>query len=205
MNVLNLGIIPSPLTSIIAANDCQVIECSDEIDLSFLKKKSIDFIVSYRYRHVIQKNVIRYLPKKIINLHISLLPWNKGADPNLWSFLENTPKGVSIHHIDEGIDTGDILFQKELFFDVKNDTLASSFEKLNKEIIELFRFKWPLLKEGKVKSFKQPKGGSFHLTSDKMRFEYLLADNHYDTYIKDLIGKANNGKTGMNKNEFKNK
>ena len=37
MNVLNLGIISSPLTPIIAASGCQVIEYSDEIDLLFLK------------------------------------------------------------------------------------------------------------------------------------------------------------------------
>ena len=202
MNVLNLGIIPSPLTPIITASGCQVIEYSDEIDLFFLKNNSIDFIVSYRYKHVIRKKVISYLPQKIINLHISLLPWNKGADPNLWSLLEDTPKGVSIHYIDDGIDTGDIIFQKELFFDVENDTVASSYKKLNDEIIELFKIKWSLIKEGKVKSFKQSKGGSFHLSSDKIKFELLLANNHYDTYIKNLIGKANNGKAGIEKNEF---
>jgi methionyl-tRNA formyltransferase len=194
MNVLYLGIIPSPLTSFIAASGCQVNEYNDEIDLLFIKNNSIDFIVSYRYRHIIREEVIKYLPKKIINLHISLLPWNKGSDPNLWSFLEDTPKGVSIHYIDKGIDTGDILFQKELCFDEKKDTLASSYTKLNEEIIELFRIKWPLLIEGKAKSFKQPSGGSFHLSSDKKEFEHLLANYHYDTYIKNLTGKANRKK-----------
>jgi methionyl-tRNA formyltransferase len=196
MNVLNLGIIPSPLTPIIAASGCRVIEYCDEIDLFFLKNNSVDFIISYRYRHVIRKKIIDYLPKKIINLHISLLPWNKGADPNLWSFLEDTRKGISIHHIDEGIDTGDIIFQKEIFFDEKNETLASSYKKLNSEIIDLFKINWPLIKKGKAKSFKQSKGGSFHLSSDKKKFEYLLAEHHYDTCIKNLIGKANNSKTG---------
>ncbi len=33
-----------------------------------------------------------YMPKKsIINLHISYLPWNKGAYPNVWSFIDETP------------------------------------------------------------------------------------------------------------------
>ncbi|MCL0081308.1 hypothetical protein M1N64_03665 [Peptococcaceae bacterium] len=44
---------------------------------------------------------------RAINLHISFLPWNRGADPNFWSFIENAPVGVSIHYLDEGIDTGD--------------------------------------------------------------------------------------------------
>ena len=53
----------------------------------------------------------------------------EGQDPNLWSFIEDTPKGVTIHEIDEGIDTGDIIFQKEIVLN-SNETLASSYEKL---------------------------------------------------------------------------
>ena len=54
--------------------------------------------------------------KKIINLHISYLPWNKGASPNLWSVVEETKKGVSIHYVDSTLDTGEIIVQKELDF-----------------------------------------------------------------------------------------
>ena len=50
--------------------------------------------------------------KTLINLHISYLPYNRGSYPNYWSFKENTPNGVSIHHIDDGIDTGPVLVQK---------------------------------------------------------------------------------------------
>lgn len=46
-----------------------------------------------------------------MNLHISYLPWNKGADPNFWSCIDGTPAGVTLHHIDAGVDTGDIIAQ----------------------------------------------------------------------------------------------
>ena len=65
----------------------------------------VDFIISYGYRHILKKDLIEMFPRKIANLHISLLPWNRGADPNLWSFLEDTPKGVTIHYIDCSVDT----------------------------------------------------------------------------------------------------
>jgi len=42
------------------------------------------------------------------------LPYNKGSHPNFWSFIENSPKGVSIHEIDEGIDTGKLIASKKL-------------------------------------------------------------------------------------------
>ncbi|HUX61123.1 MAG TPA: formyltransferase family protein, partial [Ignavibacteriaceae bacterium] len=59
-----------------------------------------DFIVSYGYRNIIGKPVLDKFQGRAINLHISYLPWNRGADPNLWSFFDNTPKGVTIHFLD---------------------------------------------------------------------------------------------------------
>ena len=44
------------------------------------------------------------MKRPIVNLHISYLPFNRGSHPNYWSFVENTPKGVSIHEIDEQIE-----------------------------------------------------------------------------------------------------
>ena len=73
--------------------------------------KDVDHVISFGYKHIIKENIINACKNKIINLHISYLPYNKGANPNFWSFLDNTPKGVTIHYIDKGIDTGDILLQ----------------------------------------------------------------------------------------------
>jgi methionyl-tRNA formyltransferase len=190
MKVLLLSIKPSPLKSILEKNSCKVIQRTDPIDLEFLQKSRVEFAVSYRFRHIIKKSIIKHLRGNIINLHISLLPWNRGADPNLWSFLENTPKGVTIHYIDNGIDTGDIIAQKELVFDENSETLASSYEKLNYAIIELFEKMWPLIMHGKSSRRRQPPCGTFHKIRDKQAFEKLLADKGWNTAVKDLIGKA---------------
>ena len=73
----------------------------------------------------------------IINLHLSYLPFNRGAHPNFWSFYENTPSGVSIHLIDAGIDSGPILFQKEIKF--KNEiTFIQTYNRLFIEMENLF-------------------------------------------------------------------
>jgi methionyl-tRNA formyltransferase len=190
MKVLSLGIKPSPLKSILEKNNCKVIEQTDPIDLEFFNRSKVDFAVSYRFRHIIRKPIIEHLKGNIINLHISLLPWNRGADPNLWSFLENTPKGITIHYIDDGIDTGDIIAQKQLFFDENKETLASTYEKLNDEIIKLFEKIWPLIMHGKSSRHRQPLGGTFHRTRDKEPFENLLKDLSWNTPVKQLIGKA---------------
>jgi methionyl-tRNA formyltransferase len=192
MNVLLLGIKPSPLVPIVKASRCKVFEADMPISTEYLHNNSVDFVVSYRYRHIIKKNVVEYLKNKIINLHISLLPWNRGADPNLWSFLEDTPKGVTIHHIDEGIDTGDIIAQRSVVFELEHETLATSYFKLNHDIIHLFSEKWPLIKKGKMNSKRQAAGGTFHRSFDKNRFQYLLEEKGWNTPVKELIGQAFN-------------
>ena len=190
MTILVLGVIPSPLTSKIENHGLNVIECADPIDTEYLQTHSVEFAVSYRYRHIIQKAVIDNLNGNIINLHVSFLPWNRGADPNLWSFLEDTPKGVSIHYIDEGIDTGDIIAQKELLFNNDAETLASTYKKLNDEILELFKMYWEPIINGNTDRKKQMQTGSFHKISDKKTFQFLITDKGWETPVGNLVGKA---------------
>ncbi len=92
---------------------------------------------------------------QIFNLHISLLPYNREASPNFFSSIENTPKGVTIHQIDEGLDTGPILAQKELFFDESKETFASSYEKLILEIQMLFKENWSSISDKNYQLYAQ--------------------------------------------------
>jgi len=190
MNVLILGVAPSPLKPIVEGSNCNAFETEEKIAVDFLRTHAVDFVVSYRYRHIIKKDIIDYLNSKLINLHISLLPWNRGADPNLWSFLEDTPKGVTIHYIDPGVDTGDIIVQRPIEFDGEHDTLTTSYLKLNELIIQLFSDSWPLIKERKMVAKRQPAGGTFHRTADKERYQYLLREKGWDTPVKNLVGRG---------------
>jgi methionyl-tRNA formyltransferase len=162
---------------------------TDRIDYDWLDDNEFDYIVSYRYRHIVPQRIVELYRNRIINLHISFLPWNKGADPNLWSFLEDTPKGVTIHYMDSGVDTGDILVQKEVFFDNNTETLKTTYESLNKEIVALFYTFWPLFVLGEVRSHVQPVGGSYHYAKDKEQYRRLLCCD-WDTPVKGLVGVA---------------
>lgn len=144
--------------------------------------KDVDFIISYGYRYIISKDIINRFENRIINLHISYLPWNRGADPNLWSFIEDTPKGVTIHYIDKGIDTGNIIFQELIYYNIKRDTLRTVYKRLTKTIEKSFKETWPDIRKNKAK-------GSYHNSKDKAVFEHLLIDG-WDTKIKDVIGKG---------------
>ena len=121
-----------------------------------------DFIVSHGYRHILPPRVVNHIP--CINLHISFLPFNRGADPNYWSFIDNTPKGVTIHYMDEGIDTGDIIAQEQVCFN-DNETLRTSYEKLQAIVTDLFIKNWYSIKNG-ASGFPQKGKGSYHKSSD---------------------------------------
>lgn len=187
MKILYLGMFRKTLINHIMLFGDTVIQTEDKITSETIK--DIDFIVSYGYRHIVGKDIISKFDKKIINLHISLLPWNKGSDPNLWSFLKDTPKGVTIHYMDEKLDTGDVIVQKEIIFD-KYETLKTTYEILSNSIEDLFIQNWLNIRNSNLISYKQPLNkGSYQCLVDKEQFLYLLIDG-WDTPVKKIIGKA---------------
>lgn len=164
----------------------EVIVWSSQITQHDILKHKPDFLISYNYRFIIKKEVLDLLPNRAINLHISLLPYNRGAHPNVWSFLEDTPKGVSIHLIDKGLDTGDILVQKEIKFDADRDTLVSTYESLHQEIQELFKSNWSKIKKQQIKSKKQPNRGSTHATKEFDKIRHILGKKGWNISIREL-------------------
>ena len=72
-----------------------------------------------------------------------------------------------------------------------DDTLAAKHKKLDLKILELFETWWPRIAEGKASGISQKSEGTFHKSSDKMRYSYLLSEKGWDTSVKALIGKAN--------------
>ncbi|MCI6579267.1 MAG: hypothetical protein MSC50_03215 [Campylobacter sp.] len=138
---------------------------SDTLDINILNNVKPKLIISYNYSSIIKFDTLKYakdIGARIINMHISLLPWNKGSNPNFWSFIENTPKGVSIHELDSSIDGGKIIYQKEVFFDENKESLTSSYEKLQNIIIKLFQEHWDEIISGHYILKEQHGNGSYH-------------------------------------------
>ena len=159
---------------------------SKQLTPDIIKEISPDMLVSYNYRYIIKEDVLALVDNRAINLHISLLPWNRGAQPNFWSFIENTPKGVTIHLIDKGLDTGDILLQKGKHFDEDIETLETSYEFLHKEIQNLFRLKWEELKNFKLQPAKQKGEGSIHLNKDFEKIKAFLGEDIWNVPVSVL-------------------
>ncbi len=114
MKILLLGPKCAGIFQFLKASGHEVVCSEENITKIDDKLQKTDFIISFGYQYILKKDFLERFTNRIINLHISYLPWNRGADPNLWSFLEDSPKGVSIHYIEEGIDTGKIIVQKSV-------------------------------------------------------------------------------------------
>lgn len=121
-----------------------------------------EIVISYNYKYIIEPNVIDAVDQRIINMHISFLPYNRGAQPNFWSFIDDTPKGVTIHRLERGLDKGDIICQKKVMFDESVETFASTYVKLNNEIVKLLQENWEQIKSGQIKGKMQEGSGSYH-------------------------------------------
>ena len=191
MNILLLSPYPEKIIQPLIQHSDVVVCRHEPIDPGFLAEWKIDRIVSYGYRHILRDPIPALYHHRIINLHISMLPWNRGADPTFWSVYENTPKGVSIHYIDAGIDTGDLLIQKEVPL-TNAMTLLDAYLKMKREIEELFAQSWPLLRENKIIPFSQSGTGSHHRLKDKTPFFNALPQGE-KTFLGELesLGRKN--------------
>jgi methionyl-tRNA formyltransferase len=177
---LLLGDDTSPLLKWLINVEKFVMQTFEKITTELIHSNNINFIVSYGYCHILEKDILDLFPDRAINLHISYLPFNRGVNPNFWSFVENTPKGVTIHYLDEGIDTGDVIVQERVEFDTKQETLATSYEKLQLTMQDLFKQNWQDIKTIKCKLQKQVGKGTSHKHKDKRRLNHLLEDG-WDT------------------------
>ena len=146
---------------------------------------NVDLVIAYNYGHILKKNILKKLKRPAINLHISYLPFNRGAHPNFWSFIENTTKGVTIHEINSGVDTGPIIYQKKMKFDInkKNITFFNTHKVLNFEIKKLFFKRINEILDKKYVSKKQKKGGTLHYKRDLPKDIF----NNWKIKIKDFL------------------
>lgn len=81
-----------------------------------LKKFELDFVVIIAYGQIIPARLLPIPKFGWINLHASLLPKYRGAAPINWAIANGeTVTGLTTMRIDAGMDTGDILLQREIF------------------------------------------------------------------------------------------
>ncbi len=93
-----------------------------------LRKLNPDIIVN-QCQSIIKRELLQVPKIGVINRHNALLPKNRGRLTPFWVLYNEEKKtGVSIHFVEEGIDSGDIIVQKKYNIDSK-DTFSSLVKK----------------------------------------------------------------------------
>jgi methionyl-tRNA formyltransferase len=152
-----------------------------------IKKLSPQLCVISAYGKYIPPEILKIPSFGFINLHPSLLPRWRGADPIRWTILEGDEKtGVTIHYASEKMDAGDIILQKEMPV-FPEDTYGSLGERLFKEGAILLLSAIESIKEGKAPRIPQKEEEAAYapaLKSEDFKIDWHLPAKRIERLIR---------------------
>ncbi len=147
--------------------------------LDAIRRLQPDLGVSVLFGYILRPELLTLFPQGVVNLHPSLLPFNRGACPNVWPIVDGTPAGVTLHYVDAAIDTGDIIAQQPVEVEPV-DTAATLYRKLEQASLDLFRRTWPRLRSGDVPRLPQStEAGTSHRVRDLESIDEIDLDRVY--------------------------
>ena len=120
----------------------------DKNFLSQLSTLNPQLAVVAAYGKILPKEVLDMFPLGCVNLHFSILPKYRGAAPIQWAIIKGEKEtGVTSFFIDEGLDTGKIIFQEKIEI-AQNDDTETLRKKLMPIAIEVLKETLKRVKKG---------------------------------------------------------
>ena len=131
--------------------------------LYVFKQVAADIAILAWWPHILDRLLIEGVARNaVLNLHPSLLPHCRGKDPYFWSIVERRPFGVTIHHVTENIDAGDIAYQQEIPL-TWEDTAETLYRKAQLGVVQLLKASFERMASGDIPRLPQNlAAGSFH-------------------------------------------
>jgi methionyl-tRNA formyltransferase len=119
----------------------------------FISACAPDFCVVSGWYHKIPKEYLNMV--KFAGLHASLLPDYSGGAPLVWALINGEKKtGITFFLLDEGVDSGDIIGQKEVEIE-EDDNIQTLYEKIELLGLSLLTEFIPKIADGTVSYIKQ--------------------------------------------------
>lgn len=148
-----------------------------------------DIIITCAYGQIIPKEVLDYPKYKCINIHASLLPKLRGGAPIHKAIIDGYDKtGVTIMYMDEKMDSGDILYQKEIKIE-EDDNAGTLFDKLSKLGSEMIIEFLPKLISNDFKRIKQDDSEvtyAFNITREEEKINFNKTTKEVYNQIRGL-------------------
>ena len=126
-----------------------------------MRNLDLDFLISIHFHYIFPPEILSITKTPLLNLHPAFLPFNRGWHTPSWAILDDTPYGASLHIVDSGIDTGDIIMQEQVKV-LPCDTANSLYQKVLKAELDVFKTAWPALRCGNYEMKKQIGTGTQH-------------------------------------------
>lgn len=132
-----------------------------------------DLIISYHCRQLFSSKLVNSV--RCINIHPGFNPYNKGWYPGVFSIANGLPAGATIHEIDEKIDNGPIIAQKQIEI-LPEDTSGTVYPKIIQAEYDLLE-EWflPMLK-GDYTTFTPDQDGNLNYKKDYYDLQRLNLD-----------------------------
>jgi methionyl-tRNA formyltransferase len=134
---------------------------NDEAFRPVLDQLRPDILLSIFYDKILRPPVL-VLPRiAAVNLHFGLLPFNRGSLPIPWAIIDGNDAGVTLHHMDPGVDTGDIIAQVAVPV-AEHETARDVYDRCTAAGHYLFEGAFPLVVAGCAPRRPQPAGGTYY-------------------------------------------
>jgi len=131
------------------------------------------------FPYILKKHIIESTEHGFINLHPSLLPYNRGKHPWYWNIVEDTPAGVSIHLVDPDIDCGPVLWQESIHKDIST-TANEIYQKSESQIVKLFCEHYDDIVNLRLKPIEQNASlATYHVSSELDKHSEIKLDSLY--------------------------
>ncbi len=105
-------------------------KASEDLFCAQIREKAPDLIIVVAFGQILRKKLLDIPRWGVINVHGSLLPSLRGAAPIQWTILNDESKtGLTVMQMDEGMDTGPIVFQEEVPV-LKDETAGQLHDRL---------------------------------------------------------------------------
>lgn len=178
------------IVSLCSENSIHLLEDIDVNSPSFtayLRESQIDLVLLLWWPSIVKEQAIKAVKIGWVNIHTSLLPFNRGMHPYYWAIVEDTPYGVTIHLIDDGIDSGPILFQQDIPIEI-TDTGDSLYKRMLDVCVQLFRESYPKLASLEFEAKNQDERlATFHRAAELDFHSHI--DLNKDYQARDLINR----------------
>ena len=161
----------------------------EESSVSFLKSIDADIYVVAAFGQIISKEILDIPRYGCINIHASLLPKYRGAAPIQQAILDGEKvTGVTIQQMNTGVDTGDILLQREYVIS-DDETGGSLFDRLSILGADLVIEALDLIEKGKIIPRPQDESKATHcgkIKKDMGLIDWSWSAEKIERYIRGL-------------------